>query len=126
MTHMCKHHENHGKSSHCINIFYSLFCHFACKNTENSWNSCVFRQKILLLHHERANQLDRLGKSILYDGGSILPPTSAGRYVLSAIFSLSYPIHVLFCFRLSQEQESFNEGVCQEIWICPPNTLSYI
>ena len=52
MTDMCKHHENHCKPSHCIDIFYPLFCHFQCKITENSWNSCEFQQKMLLLHYE--------------------------------------------------------------------------
>ena len=52
---MRKDYENHGKSSHRINIFYPLFCHFQCKSTENSWNSCEFQQKMLLLHYERTN-----------------------------------------------------------------------
>ena len=36
MTYMRKYHENHCKPSHCINIFYSLLCHFTCKITSFS------------------------------------------------------------------------------------------
>ena len=50
--------ENHGKSSHRINIFYPLLCHYACKDTEKSRNAWLFEYKNVSLHHERANYLD--------------------------------------------------------------------
>jgi hypothetical protein len=78
MANMRKHNENHSKSSHRIKVFYPLLTHFARKSTEKYWNICAFQQKMLLLHHERANKLDRLGESFLYDGSGILPPTPAG------------------------------------------------
>jgi len=42
MTDMRKHHENHGKSSHCIDVFYPLLCHNLCKGT----NKCAKSQKL--------------------------------------------------------------------------------
>ena len=49
MTHMCKYNENHRKSSHRINVFNPLFCHFAHKSTEKYWNYCVFQLFSVLL-----------------------------------------------------------------------------
>ena len=57
------HHENHRKSSHRINVCYTLLCHINCKSKEKSWNSWLFREKNVTLPHERENQLDRLGQS---------------------------------------------------------------
>ena len=50
--------ENHGKSSHGINVFYPLHCHYACKDTEKSRNAWLFEYKNVSLHHERAYYLD--------------------------------------------------------------------
>ena len=55
---MGKDHENHGESPHRIDVFYSLSSHIHCKSNKKSWNSWLFEQKILLLHYERAYQLD--------------------------------------------------------------------
>jgi hypothetical protein len=126
MANMRKNNENHSKSSHRIDVFYPLPSHFARKSTEKSWNICAFQQKMLLLHHERANKLDRLGESFLYDGSGILPPTSAGRHILSAIFGISYSFYILFHLRVSQKKEPFDKGVCKEIRILAPYTLYYI
>jgi len=123
MAHMRKHNENHSKSSHCINVFYPLLTHFARKSTEKSWNICAFQQKMLLLHHERANKLDRLGESFLYDGSGILPPAPAGRHVLSAISSLCHSLYILLYIRLSKEAESNYKRVFQEIRVLTPYTL---
>ena len=78
---------------------------------------------MLLLHHERANKLDRLGESFLYDGSGILPPAPAGRHVLSAISSLCYSLYILLYIWLSKEKKSNHQGVRQEIWILTPYTL---
>ena len=55
--------ENHRKSSHRINVCYTLLCHINCKSKEKSCNSWLFREKNVTLPHERENQLDRLGQS---------------------------------------------------------------
>ena len=123
MANMCKYNENHSKSSHRINVFYPLLTHFARKSTEKSWNICAFQQKILLLHHERANKLDRLGESFLYDGSGILPPAPAGRHLLSAISCISYSLHILLYFRLFKEKRPYYQRVCQEIRVLTPYTL---
>ena len=78
---------------------------------------------MLLLHHERANKLDRLGKSFLYDGSGVLPPTPAGGYLLSAVSRISYSLHILLYIWLSKEKISNHQGVRQEIWILTPYTL---
>ena len=108
MTNMRKHHENHCKSSHRINVFYPLLSHFARKSTEKSWNICAFQQKILLLQHERANKLDRLGQSFLHDGGCILPPATAGRHLLSTISRISHSINILLHIWVSEEKGSLD------------------
>ena len=107
MAHMCKHNENHSKSSHRINVFYPLLTHFARKSTEKYWNICAFQQKMLLLHHERANKLDRLGESFLYDGSGILPPAPTGGHLLSAVSCISYSLHILLYIRLFKEKRPY-------------------
>ena len=42
MADMCKHHENHRKSSHRIDVFYPLLCHNLCKGT----NKCAKSQRL--------------------------------------------------------------------------------
>ena len=78
---------------------------------------------MLLLHHERANKLDRLGESFLYDGSGILPPTPTGRYVLYAVSGISNSLYILLYIWLSKEKKSNHQGVRQEIWILTPYTL---
>ena len=78
---------------------------------------------MLLLHHERANKLDRLGESILYDGSGILPPTPTGRYVLSTVSRISHSLYILLYIWLSKEKKSNHQGVRQKIWILTPYTL---
>ena len=58
MADMRKHHENHRESPHRIDILNSFSGHIFCKSTEKSLDFWIFRQKILLLPYERANQLD--------------------------------------------------------------------
>ena len=123
MANMRKNNENHSKSSHRINVFYPMLTHFARKSTEKSWNICAFQQKMLLLHHERANKLDRLGESILYDGGGILPPTPARGHILSAISSISHSLNILLYFRLFKKERPNYQGFCQEIRKITPYTL---
>ena len=123
MANMRKNNENHSKSSHRINVFYPLLTHFARKSTEKSWNICAFQQKMLLLHHERANKLDRLGESFLYDGSGILPPTPTGGYLLFTISGISNSLYILLYIWLSKEKKSNHQGVRQEIWILTPYTL---
>jgi len=53
---MRKHHENHRKSSHRIDVCYTLLCHFICKSKEKSWNSWLFREKNVTLQHKCENQ----------------------------------------------------------------------
>ena len=123
MTHMRKHYENHRKSSHCINVFNPLLTHFARKSTEKSWNICAFQQKMLLLHHERANKLDRLGESILYDGSGILPPASTGGYLLLTIPGICHSLYILLYIWLFKEKRPNHQRVCQEIRLFTPYTL---
>ena len=40
-------HENHGKPSHRINIFYPLLCHNACKDTELFTISWIIQKNIV-------------------------------------------------------------------------------
>ena len=51
MADMRKHYENHGESSHRIDVFYPLLCHYGCKITEKSPKLWSFSQKILTLRH---------------------------------------------------------------------------
>jgi hypothetical protein len=123
MANMRKHHENHCKSSHCINVFYPLLSHFARKSTEKSWNICAFQQKILLLQHERANKLDRLGQSFLHDGSGILPPATAGRHLLSTISRISHSINILLHIGVSEEAFGIYIPISQEIRLFTAYTL---
>ena len=123
MANMRKHNENHSKSSHHINVFYPLLTHFARKSTEKYWNICAFQQKMLLLHHERANKLDRLDESFLYDGSGILPPAPAGGYLLFTISGISNSLYILLYIRLFKEKRPNHQGVCQEIRVLTPYTL---
>ena len=49
ITDMSIDYENHRKSSHCVNICYTLLCHFICKSKEKSWNSWLFHEKNVTL-----------------------------------------------------------------------------
>ena len=51
-TDMREYNENHGKSSHRIDVFYPLFTHYGCKFTEKSPKLWSFTQKILTLRHK--------------------------------------------------------------------------
>ena len=50
--------ENHRKSSHRINVFYPLFCHYACKDTELFTISWIIQENIVLLPYEREINMD--------------------------------------------------------------------
>ena len=78
---------------------------------------------MLLLHHERANKLDRLGESFLYDGSGILPPTPTGRYVLSTVSRISHSLYILLYIRLFKEKRPYYQRVSQEIRVLTPYTL---
>ena len=51
-------HEDHRESPHRINVFYPLFWHYACKDTELSSISWIFRKNIVLLSYEREINMD--------------------------------------------------------------------
>ena len=123
MANMRKYNENHSKSSHRINVFNPLLTHFARKSTEKSWNICAFQQKILLLHHERANKLDRLGESFLYDGSGFLPPAPTGRHLLFTVSGICHSLYIFLYIRLSKEKRPDYQGICKKIRILTPYTL---
>ena len=50
--------ENHRKSSHRINIFYPLFGHYVCKDTEKKRNPWLFEYKNVPLQYEREIDMD--------------------------------------------------------------------
>lgn len=45
-------HENHRKSPHRIDVFYSLFRHILCKGTQKSTIIWIFRKNIIILQHD--------------------------------------------------------------------------
>ena len=50
--------ENHRESPHRINIFYPLFGHYVCKDTEKKRNPWLFEYKNVPLQYEREIDMD--------------------------------------------------------------------
>ena len=126
MADMRKHHENHRESSHRIDVFYSLSSHFDCKITEKIGICLIILKNSVFLHHERANQLDRLGKGTGCLQRGILSPTAITGVVLLSVFAGSDDGHLLFHIRLSEERSRKRQRELEEIFTRTDYTLYII
>jgi len=112
---MGKYYENHRESPHRIDVYNPLFRHFACKNTEKNWNFWIIGTKILLLHYERTNKLDRLGEGT---GGllcRLLSLSPIARVILLQVFAGRYHRYLLFSLRLAEERQRLQQSELAEI-----------
>ena len=103
-TYMGIYHENHCKSSHRIDVCYSLTCHICCKSTKNNPIFWQIKKNIVTLWHERENQLDRLGQSTRRLQRSVLSPTPITRMVLLSISPSTNHGNFHLYFWLSEER----------------------
>ena len=123
MTDMRLDHEDHRESPHRIDVFYPLLRHSKCKNKEKSWNSWQIERKILLLWHERKNQLDRLGEGIGSDYRRVLPFAPIAGVVLLQVSAVCNHRDILFHLRLSEERQRQRQGELEEIFTKSRYTL---
>ena len=126
MTDMRKQHENHRKSPHRINIFYSLSSHFDCKITEKIGICLIILKNSVFLHHERANQLDRLGEGTGSNYCRVLSLAPISGVVLLSIFAGSDDGHLLLYIRLSKERSRQRQRELEEIFTQTTYTLYII
>ena len=109
------HHENHRESPHRIDVFYPLCSHINGKGTEKSWNFWLFRQKLLFLPYERANQLDRLGQGTGGHHRRVLPLAAIPGVVLLSLSASLHHHHFLLFLGLSEEKSWEQQGELEKI-----------
>ncbi len=70
--------------------------------------------------------MDRLGKGVVHDDGSVLSPPTAGRLFLFAISLIRYPFIFFLCIRLFKEAIHIAEGIIEKVFLLLDYTLFYI